>query len=92
MELLVMQFSPTSYYFISLRTNILLSALFSNTLSLCSSLNVRDQVLHAYRNIGKIIVLYILIFIFLDSGQEDKKFRTEWLRAFLEFNLLFIYS
>jgi hypothetical protein len=26
--------------------NILLSALFSNTLSLCSSLNVRDQVSH----------------------------------------------
>jgi hypothetical protein len=30
--------------------NILLSTLFSNTLSLCSSLNVRDQVSHPYRN------------------------------------------
>jgi hypothetical protein len=29
--------------------NILLSTLFSNTLSLCSSLNVRDQVSHPYR-------------------------------------------
>jgi hypothetical protein len=38
--------------------NILLSTLFSNTLSLCSSLNVRDQVSHPYRTIGKIIVLY----------------------------------
>jgi hypothetical protein len=40
--------------------NILLSALFSNTLSLCSSLNVRDQVSHAYRTTGKIIDLYSL--------------------------------
>jgi polysaccharide pyruvyl transferase WcaK-like protein len=28
--------------------NILLSTLFSNTLNLCSSLNVRDQVSHPY--------------------------------------------
>jgi hypothetical protein len=39
----------------------------SNNLSLCSSLNVRDQVLHPYRITGKIIVSYILIFKFLDS-------------------------
>jgi hypothetical protein len=39
--------------------NILLITLFSNTLSLCSSLNVRDQVTHPYRTTGKIIVLYI---------------------------------
>jgi hypothetical protein len=38
--------------------NILLSTLFSNTLSLCSSLNVRDQVSHPYKTTGKIIVLY----------------------------------
>jgi hypothetical protein len=29
--------------------NILLSTLFSNTLSLCSSLSVRDQVSHPYK-------------------------------------------
>jgi hypothetical protein len=40
--------------------NILLSTLFSNTCSLCSSLNVRDQVLHPYRITGKSIVLYML--------------------------------
>jgi hypothetical protein len=37
--------------------NILLNTLFSNTLSLCSSLNVRDQVLYPYKTTGKIIVL-----------------------------------
>jgi hypothetical protein len=36
--------------------NILLNTLFSNTLSLCSSLNVRDQVSHPYRTTDKIIV------------------------------------
>jgi hypothetical protein len=46
--------------------NILLSILFSN-LSLCSSLSVRDQVSHPFQTTGKIIVLYILIFVFLDS-------------------------
>jgi hypothetical protein len=35
MKLLIMQFSPISCHFISLQTNILLSTLFSNTLSLC---------------------------------------------------------
>jgi hypothetical protein len=36
--------------------NILLSTLFSNTFSLCSSLSVRDQVSHSYKTTGKIIV------------------------------------
>jgi hypothetical protein len=42
--------------------NIPLSILFSNTLSLCSSLNVRDQVAHPYKTTGRIMVLYILTF------------------------------
>jgi hypothetical protein len=46
--------------------NTLLNTLFSNILSLHSSLNVSDQVSHPYKTTGKIIVLYILIFIFLD--------------------------
>jgi hypothetical protein len=37
--------------------NIPLSTLFSNTLSLCSSLSVRDQVSHPYKTTGKIIVV-----------------------------------
>jgi hypothetical protein len=42
--------------------NILFSTLFSNILSLCSSLNVRDQVSHPYRTTDKRTVLCILIF------------------------------
>jgi hypothetical protein len=52
--------------------------IFLNTLSLCSSLNVKDQVSRPYKTTGKIIVLYILIFMFLDSRREDKRFWTEW--------------
>jgi hypothetical protein len=57
---------------------ILLSTLFSNTLSLRSSLNVSDQVSHPYKTRGKTIFLCILIFKFLDSKLEDKTFCTEW--------------
>ena len=58
--------------------NILLRTLFSNTLSLHSSINVSGQSLHPYKTTGKIIVLYILIFKFLDSKLEDKRFCTKW--------------
>ena len=58
--------------------NILLSTLFSNTLGLCSSLNVSNHVSHPYKTTGKIIVLYIFIFIFLGSKLEVKRFCIEW--------------
>ena len=44
--------------------NILPSSLFSDTLSLRSSLNVSGQVSHPYQTAGNIRVLYILDFIF----------------------------
>jgi hypothetical protein len=58
--------------------NIFISTLFSNTLSLCSFLNIRDQASHQYRTTGKITVLYILIFFpFFDGRQEDRRFWIE---------------
>jgi phosphate starvation-inducible membrane PsiE len=59
-----MQSSPVSRHFLLLGPNILLSILFSNTLNLCSSLSVRDQVSHPYKTTGKIMILYILILSF----------------------------
>jgi hypothetical protein len=52
-------------------TNILLSTLFPNTLILCPSLNIIDQVSHPYRIRGKIIVLYILIFLAADEKTKS---------------------
>ena len=58
--------------------NILLNTISSNNLSFLSFRNVNDQVSHPYKTTGKIIVLYILIFKFLDSNLEDKRFCTAW--------------
>jgi hypothetical protein len=58
--------------------NILLSTLFSNTLSLCSSLNVRHQVSHPYRTIGKTIV-YSNFYIFIQHMRRKKV--LDWMVA-----------
>jgi hypothetical protein len=62
----------------SLCQNILLSTLLSSTLSLRSSLNVSDQVSHPNKTTGKIIVLCIFTFIFVDSKLKDKIFCSKW--------------
>jgi hypothetical protein len=54
----------------------LVNTMFSNTFSFLSSHNVSDQVSHPYKT-GNIIVLYILIFKFLEGNLEDKRFCTE---------------
>ena len=45
--------------------NILLNTMFSNTLSFLSSRNVNDQVSHPYETTGKIIALYIFIYMYI---------------------------
>ena len=60
-KLLIMQFSPLPCTSSLLSPNIVFSTLFSNTLSLRSSLIVSDQISHPYKTTSQIIVLYTLI-------------------------------
>jgi hypothetical protein len=39
-----------------------------------SSLNIGEEVSHPYRTTGKIIILYISIFMFLENRRENKMF------------------
>jgi hypothetical protein len=50
----------------------------SQTRSVYALPSVRDQVSYPYKTTGRIMVLYILTFIFLDSRQDDKTLWTEW--------------
>jgi len=72
--------------------NIFFSTLFSNTLILCISLSVKDQVPHPYKWTGKIMDLYILIFKFLERSRKDKRVGTDEQQAIPEINLLLIFS
>jgi hypothetical protein len=67
-------FSSLLLFYPPFGPNILPSTLFSNSLNLYASLNFREHVSHPYKTTGKIIVLYILIFMFSDSRREDKRF------------------
>jgi len=59
MKLLIMQPPVISSL---LHPHILLSTQFSNTINLCSSLSMRNQVSHPYKTTGNIILLYTSIF------------------------------
>jgi hypothetical protein len=78
MKLLIVKLPPFSCYLSYFGPNVLLRTLSSNTLSLCSFLNLRDQVSHPYKTAGRIMVLYILAFTFLDRRRDDKRLWTEW--------------
>ena len=61
-------------------------------LSLHSPLNVSNKISHPYKTTDKIMLLYILIFKFLDSKLEDKRFCTEWWQAYHYFSVFLISS
>ena len=61
-----------SLYAFLLGPNICLNILFSSTLILSSSFNVRDYASHPCSTTGCIIILYILIFKQLRRNQEQK--------------------
>jgi uncharacterized protein with HEPN domain len=75
MKLLIMQFSPISRHFMRLRYRYSAQHPVPKH---PQSRNVRDKVLHPYVTTDKIIVLYIIIFMFLDSRRKDKTFWSEW--------------
>jgi len=55
-----------------LDTNIFLNALFSNALSVRSSLSVRDQVPLPYETTSKTAVLYVLILMFWVANEKTE--------------------
>jgi len=61
MKLFIMQSCLLSCYLVPKRDKV------TRISSLCTSFNVRDQVLQPCKTTDKIIVLSIVIFIFLDS-------------------------
>jgi hypothetical protein len=87
-----MQSPPVPRYLVLSGPDILLNTLFSNTLRMRYSLSVSDQVSHPNQTTRNVIVLYILIFKFLESKMEDKIFYTERQQALPEFNLFLISS
>jgi hypothetical protein len=56
---------------------IILSTLFSNTLSLLSCLVLSNQDSHPYKTTGNIILMYILMLIYLGIKLQDKMFCTK---------------
>jgi hypothetical protein len=71
MKPLIVKLYPVSSSFRLLGSNILFSALFSNTFG-SRPLNVRDTGLYPYKRTGTFIIPYILIFTFLRSRRNTK--------------------
>jgi hypothetical protein len=73
-------------------SNILINTLSSHVLNLRSSLRMRGRGSHPSKTRDKFIILFILLFTFLDSKREDRRLWSECYKALPEFNLLLISS
>jgi hypothetical protein len=81
MKFLIMKFSPVSSLFIPLRSNILLSVLFLNTLKLFSSFSAKNHVSHPYKTKAKYVVLCTWIFGFLGRSRKTEDFGiSSWMQ------------
>jgi hypothetical protein len=78
MKFLLMQCSPLSCCLVPLRHKYPSQHPILEHPQSLFSLSVKDQVSHPYKTTGKIILLYTLIFVFLDSNLEERRFCTEW--------------
>jgi hypothetical protein len=89
---LIMQFSPASCHVILLQSKFYPNIQFSETLSLCSSFSVRDQISHPYKITHVTVVLHAFFNIhILDSTQKDKTFSPSRQQAFFKFSLHLIF-
>jgi hypothetical protein len=80
MKLLIMQFPLTSLISSVFGPNILLSTLLSNTLILCPSLNVRDQLSCPYKTTGKINrFVHSDLYVFIQQTRRQKD--LDWMVA-----------
>jgi hypothetical protein len=70
MKFFIVQLPPFSRHLIPLRSKYSSQ---NPVLKHPQSLSMRDQVSHPYKTTGRIMVLYILSFTFLDSRQDDKR-------------------
>jgi hypothetical protein len=86
MNLLIMQCSPATSSVSIL--NILLGTLFSYTLNVYSFVRLRDQVSHPDRTTGKFMVLYVLIFMLLETRRKDSRSWNKWQQAWSEYKLI----
>jgi hypothetical protein len=75
MELFVTTFSLACCHFILPDKNILLSTVYSDTLSLCAFNIVRDRFSHQYKTTGKLIILVLnsLYVISRMSARENRE-------------------
>jgi len=80
MKLPTMKFSPVSC---CKDPSVFPSSLLPNTLRLCDSLSLRDQVSHPYKTTSKIVVLFTRILIFLLTRR--KKFLCRMVQSMIEF-------